>query len=216
MKLKFGLPGDPLSQIRLLLFDVGNVLLRLKMDDFLGRVQTACPALTPAVMTEELRRPGGVHWLFEEGKASFDDFHAHLVKTYGLPWNRAEFLEQWLDYFSRNEPMDALVAEIAAVHFPMAVLSNTNEVHYNDFTVRYPVFRFLNPIIGSHQIGHRKPSRQAFEAALGLLGLPGSAIFYIDDLKANVEMAQEMGMTAYHYTFDDGGLRAALLGAGLL
>ncbi len=204
-----------MSRIRLLLFDVGNVLLRLELNAFFGRVRTACPALAPAVLEAELKRPGGVHWLFEEGKASFDDFHTHLVKAYGLPWNRDEFRKNWLDYFSRNEPMEALVAELSAAGFPMAVLSNTNEAHYGDFTVRYSVFRAMNPIIGSHQIGHRKPSRQAFEAALARLGLPGSAIFYVDDLEANVEMAREMGMTAYHYAFDDGNLRKALVAAGL-
>ena len=204
-----------MSPVRLLLFDVGNVLLRLKTDAFLGKVHAACPALAPAVMAEELKRKDGAHWLFEEGKASFDDFHGDLVQRFGLSWDRAVLLSHWLDYFDRNEPMEALVSELSASSFPMAVLSNTNEAHYNDFTLRYSIFGPIAPIIGSHQVGHRKPSRQCFEAALGLLQLPGSAIYYVDDLFANVETARSVGMQAYHYCFDDALLRKALIQAGL-
>ena len=74
---------------RIVLFDVGNVLLKLKMPDFFARVQKACPKLDPATMELELKREGGMHLLYETGKASFDDFHQDLQKRFGLPWDRA-------------------------------------------------------------------------------------------------------------------------------
>lgn len=55
-------------------------------------------------------------------------------------------------------------------------------------------------IIISSEIGHAKPSKEAFDAALRILETPSSEVLFIDDNPANVESAKAVGIKSIRYT----------------
>lgn len=197
-----------------ILFDVGNVLLRLKTDDFLKRVKAACPALGPEIMLAELRDPGSRHFAYERGEISGPDFHAHLQSQFGLGWSYSEWLWNWNDYFLPNRPMEVLIAKLQG-QVEFWALSNTNAEHYIHFKREYRLFDSFKGVIGSHQWGLRKPDLALYKIAINATCLPAEEIFFIDDLEKNVSAARAAGMQAFHYEFNDLNLKAALKASGL-
>src|SRR6185436_15186321 len=119
--------------IKAVLSDVGNVLLKLKTEDFLARVLAACPKLDRDTLLSELRGRENLHDRYERGKISGEEFHAHLVKWYGLPWDYAQWVVQWNDYFLVNRPMEVLVSKLRG-RVKLVGLSNTNPEHHGHFT----------------------------------------------------------------------------------
>ena len=49
-------------------------------------------------------------------------------------------------------------------------------------------------------LGHRKPDRESFEHAASTVGRPMEQLIFIDDSKANIEAAQELGIKAILFT----------------
>jgi putative hydrolase of the HAD superfamily len=203
-----------MAGVKMILFDVGNVLLKLRKDEFLQKVEKACPALPRAVMDSELVKEGSVHLAYETGAATFKQFYSHLVKTYGLPWTEEVFLEHWRNYFSENPPMTSRVEHLAG-KARLWVLSNTNAEHYAWFVTQFPVFRHFEKILGSHQLGARKPSSDIYATLLDRSGLDAEEIFFIDDMAENIEAARALGIRAFQYYGNESELDQALADAGI-
>jgi putative hydrolase of the HAD superfamily len=86
------------------------------------------------------------------------------------------------------------------------MLSNTNEMHII-FYIEYLKQRFGCDLLSelfdrtffSHEIGYRKPNREAFDYVLKSEGLKPAETLFIDDLEHNVIGARQTGMQAYHH-----------------
>lgn len=185
-----------------ILFDVGNVLLRLKTDEFLRAVEGACPALDRATMLAELRQEGSRHHAYEKGEITGEGFHAHMVSRFGMRWSYAEWLRQWNDYFLPNRPMEVFLAKLKS-QARFWGLSNTNAEHYAYMRQNFRFFDAFEGVIGSHQVGLRKPDPRIYRAAAQKIGLPAGKILFIDDLQANVDAGLAEGMQAFRYAFND-------------
>ena len=67
----------------------------------------------------------------------------------------------------------------------------------------------------SHEIGHLKPARTAFEHVLADLGCHSSCVVFLDDNQLNVDAAQTVGIQAYR-TVGIAEVQTALRSLGLL
>lgn len=87
-------------------------------------------------------------------------------------------------------------------HYPTAVLSNTNPVHWaqaRDGFFRYKglgVEDFFRHTFLSYEMGVMKPQAEIYEKVIESLGVPASEIVFFDDLEANCEAARAAGMKA--------------------
>lgn len=197
-----------------ILFDVGNVLLRLKSDDFLTAFLAACPAQAAETVRREMREGTGLHFAYERGELSAAEFHAQLRNTCGLTWSFDEWLRRWNDYFLPNRPMEVLIAKLQG-QLRFWALSNTNAEHFATFKRDFRLFDSFEGIIGSQECGLRKPDIRIYQLALRRMELPPHDVVFIDDLQPNIDAAKGLGMRVFHYSFNDLELKAYLREMGL-
>ena len=89
--------------------------------------------------------------------------------------------------------------------FRTFLLSNTNKIHYDDYTA---VIQRENGISGldhlfektylSHEMGLRKPDPEIFKVVLRENNLTAEETLFIDDSPQHIESAKSIGINAYH------------------
>jgi glucose-1-phosphatase len=114
-----------------------------------------------------------------------------------------------------DKAWNTMIGEMPSAHLPLLrnlrktyktyILSNTNTIHIAYFTAylerRFgynPLSDMFDKVYFSHEIGERKPDRQAYEAVLNDAGLKPNETLFIDDLQMNIEGAKKVGLLAYH------------------
>jgi epoxide hydrolase-like predicted phosphatase len=110
-----------------------------------------------------------------------------------------------------DERMLAAVAAARRAGVRTGLLSNSWD------RAAYPRERFdglFDDLVISGEVGLRKPDPAIFTLAAQRLNLPATACVFVDDLEANVQAAQAVGMTGVHHRTADETLPrlAALLG----
>jgi len=175
---------------KVLIFDLGGVLVENS-----GR-----EALTALLSKDVQSRDVRLRWLassivqrFERGHISADEFASGLVKEWNLKLDPLEFLQTFATWPKGFFPgAKELVATLKS-RYRVICLSNSNEVHWARFPELATIFDLA---FSSHQIGHVKPDREAFEFALTSVGAKPEDVYFFDDLQPNVEAARTIGIRA--------------------
>jgi putative hydrolase of the HAD superfamily len=97
----------------------------------------------------------------------------------------------------------------------LACLSNTNTIHWPHVRDTLGLSGLLHRYYLSHEIGHLKPTRTAFEHVLVDLGCTPSRVIFLDDNQLNVDAAQAVGIQAYR-TVGIAEVKTTLQSLGLL
>jgi len=180
-----------------LLFDFGGVLVQI---DF----QRVCRHWADAagVPVKEVAGRfalGPTYERHERGEIAIGDYCHALRRDLGIALDDERLVEGWQQVFVDSiAPTAALLRELRG-RIPMYLFSNTNLTHYDFFRRRYA--RELEPldrIFTSHEMGLRKPEREAFLHVAREIGSDPRRILFFDDTLANVEAARALGMPAVH------------------
>lgn len=195
--------SNPLNAgIKIIVFDLGNVLLNID------------PSLTGKAfralgITDESEFFTGKHTLalmlsLECGTISPDDFLQEVLKKLkpGVTAKQAE--EAWnallLDFPEKRVRM----LQGLRKYYRIGLLSNTNQVHYRDYTARFardfgsPFGDLFDYRWLSHEIGIAKPEAGIFEYVLKKSGVQPAEMLFIDDTRMHVEAAARLGINAVH------------------
>lgn len=180
------------AAIDVVLFDLGGVLIELGGSAELGR-------LVGEPSEEELwRRWLGCPWVrsFERGHCDPEAFSAGMVESWGLDLSPDAFLELFTAwpkgfYPGARELVDSLAGRTRA-----ACLSNTNALHTKLEWSGTGVADLFETCFFSHEMGHVKPDREAFEFAIASLGCAPASILFLDDNQINVDAARRVGLRA--------------------
>lgn len=179
------------TEIRILLFDLGGVLLRLNT-----------PAHTfglPHSEEEFLQR--WIHSLsvrrFEQGLIDTDTFAANIVDEIKLPYNAEEFLRRfaaWPDelYSGILDLLDNIPA-----HYSKALLSNTNALHWQRDDIASVLEPRFEKLFLSYVTGRVKPDAEAFQHAQETYSCAPQEIAFFDDNPTNVAAAAGIGCRAF-------------------
>ncbi|HEY6330898.1 MAG TPA: HAD family phosphatase [Blastocatellia bacterium] len=183
----------PAANIRIILFDLGGVLVEL----------TGIPTLhswtQDRMTTDEL----WITWLsspavraFETGRSSPEEFARGLIREMNLPLTTEEFLADFA-LWPRNLFPGAidLVREISP-GYTRAVLSNSNVMHWPRLMDEWGLGEVFDHQFASHLIGKIKPDEEAFHHVVDELDCEPPTIFFLDDNMLNVETARRVGMRA--------------------
>lgn len=180
-----------------LLFDLGGVVIDIDFDRALRAWQ-----VYSRLSLDEIRqrfRFDAQYEQFERGQMDAKAYMDHLASILELQATHAQVLAAWNSIFV-GEIADTVEA-IGALpsHLPCYAFSNTNAAHHTVWSARYAApLQSFRRVFCSHEMGLRKPERQAFDQVVRSIGVAPSAIMFFDDLQANVEGARAAGLQAVH------------------
>ena len=196
-------PDD--TEIRNVVFDVGNVLLPLNYGPFVSLLTESGADLSDL--------PG---WLARigldahvRGQLSGEALLERLAATSrGGRLDPARLRVAWLDMFDEAPEMFALATGLMS-DYRVFLLSNIGDLHWAHVDARYGLGSLVHGALASFRAGAAKPESAIFRAAERQFGLePGRTVF-VDDLAANVRGAEACGWHGIRHV-DPVTTRAAL------
>ncbi|KAF9169858.1 hypothetical protein BGX21_006743 [Mortierella sp. AD011] len=190
--------------IKNLIFDLGNVILRIDQNASANSLK-ALGATDFPTLAQHHDIKAIVD--YEVGKISSAEFRSAIRSSTNLPdtVTDEEFDKAWntmlLDFpKGRLEFVRSLKKDYG---YKVYLLSNTNATHIEyvdkiclkDYQ-EDSLSPFFDKIYYSHDIGYRKPSKEAFEHILKDQNLVASETLFLDDMLENVEAAKKCGLQA--------------------
>ena len=176
------------SDIEFVLFDLGGVIIELgqladlqRLTGFLGDSDTWRQILEPWI-----RR-------FERGECSANEFSTGIVADWGVditPARWLEILQEWPigPYPGTTELLLELRQAVT-----IGCLSNTNALHWEDQSARWPVLEFFDHRFLSFELGLRKPDIAIYQAVADRMPCNPDRVLFLDDLAVNVDAARTFG-----------------------
>ena len=195
--------------IRNVVFDVGNVLVKLHYQPFMGYLAKS------GIDMSDL--PG---WLkaidlegHERGELSGEALLGRIASMAARPIDLAELRVQWLSMFERRDEMFALASGLMA-EYRVYLLSNIGDLHWQHLDGLYGLDSLVHGACASFRVGAVKPHADIYRKAEAMFDLDPAVTVFLDDLSQNVAGARECGWHAIHHT-DAGLTRAQLSGLGV-
>ncbi|KAF6246936.1 hypothetical protein C6990_07560 [Nitrosopumilus sp. b3] len=102
-------------------------------------------------------------------------------------------------HMSFNDKMFELSKNLEKNGITVGTLSNTEHVTYSVVEDLSSLNHFKHKFL-SYKIGHLKPEPQIYEHVIENIPFQKEELFFIDDLKSNVESAKKSGIDAVQYT----------------
>jgi len=207
------MPRPPSSQVRAVIWDIGNVIVRWDPRTLYDK-SIPDPARRELFLTSVCTMDWHVK---HDLGVTFADNRAPLLER------RPEFTEEILDWERRwpemfsgaiPETEDAIEA-LARRGVPQFGLSNMSHEVLGQITALSPAFRHLGDIVISAETAVMKPDPRIFAQACARFAVAPAEALFVDDSARNVAGAAALGFHVHHFA-DPAALRPALEAAGLL
>ena len=120
--------------------------------------------------------------------------------------NAQEAVLQWSSYPGVvNQPVLAALRE-ARAYLRIALVTNATSKLMSDLKALGVVAEF-DAIVNSSVVGAAKPEAQIYRAALASVRVKPREALFVDDIRANVEAAERLGLRAHCYEGVNGLIR---------
>ncbi len=185
------------DQIKVVLFDLGNVLVDFNHKRAVERISGFC-ARSPLEIYN-LFFDSQVTAIFEEGKIAPQEFYFKVKEMLDLKLSYDSFIPIWNDIFflsARNRKVYALLNLLKA-DYQTALLSNINILHYEYLKKNFPVFDVFHKLFFSYELGLAKPDKLIYQKVISSLAVSAEEIFYTDDRPELVESAASLGIKSF-------------------
>ena len=184
-------------KIEAILFDLGKVLIDFNFETGVQALHSACSISRDRfeeVLWDE-------HWIrrYERGEISTGEFHSYLCETAALKMDLSGFREVWTSVFLPGLLVSERLLATLKRKYPLILVSNTNEAHFEFIRSRYPVVDYFDEHVLSYEVGSLKPDRKIFDHAIRVSGFGPDALFFTDDREENVLMARELGIHGHQF-----------------
>ena len=197
---------------RVVFFDLGKVLLDFDWEAVCKSAATWCDT-EPVRMTRWIATSRHTHD-YECGRLTSHQFFEYARVALGFRGRFEDFAELWSDIFTEIPETVALVRQLKG-RLPLALLSNTNEMHVDWVMRQWDFMRLFDEMVLSFREGCAKPEPEIYRCALAKLSVKPAEAFFVDDRPENVAGALAVGMDAVPFT-DGAALRAELEARGVL
>jgi putative hydrolase of the HAD superfamily len=178
----------------LLIFDLGNVIIRHDDDLLFKGLSGACANPSTALrLLRDIFRKGGADLM------STNLFFESIRHKIGYTGDYDHFQSIWCSHFSRDPAMEELVAALAA-KYQLVILSNTNDAHWKFLTGSYDVLKVPRALYTSFELGMEKPSLEIYEYVLKAEHRTAEETIFVDDRQQNVDGARAAGIHGILFT----------------
>ena len=177
-----------LSQARLVIFDLGGVLASL------GRPAAQMGLQLSNDEFWSVWLGSGTVFALETGAIEEAEFFERFPAELGLTDPSQEFQQRFQRWQLELFPgVVEMLQELGETH-DVALLSNTNSIHWNLIDPYGQVRQLFDHVFLSFEIGHLKPHRDIFEYVLQSVPNARDEIVFLDDTEKNVAAAASMGI----------------------
>jgi glucose-1-phosphatase len=187
--------GKPEAAPDVLLFDLGNILVRLNSADLFWPGQNAAPGTLP--FEERWGRSQAVR-AYETGRISrLEDFYQEARREMGftVAWDDFQPLFRQIigGLFRETVPLLQTLRQT----YVLMLLSNTNQEHWIHCRDNLGLGQYFQAEFLSCQMGVMKPDPLIFQQVLTAIGHNPQNIWYFDDRLENVETARKFGIRSF-------------------
>lgn len=172
-----------------ILFDIGNVLVHVKLEPFLEALKKEVPESDPWLFLESMQ---GLH---DTGKINMNQaLYSHFKLS---EEKRKSLVEIWKNTVSRCEPMLDLFNKLKKNH-TLVLVSNIGQEHAEHLKEICPEFYDTDIIRHfSYQVGARKPSKLYFQSLFSeypewINNDNPRGLVYFDDRIENLQTVKEL------------------------
>ena len=184
--------------IDVIVFDLGGVIVNVNFDSPLGKLFDNSGTVSNTLKDESdfsslLRQ-------YETGKISAVDFHKKIVGHLEIKLSFDEFESVSNDAIEAGDDGIDSIVKTLSKKYQLAILSNTNPVHYEHIKEKYSIIGLFEHILLSYETGTLKPDIEAYKKLIHATSKPPSQHLFIDDRIENINAAKEIGMDGIHYS----------------
>lgn len=185
--------------IKQIIFDCGGVLVEMKFRDMMLEISSS-EQVTDYFMNNIWR--SGSPWLrYDKGEIGNSEILAELKAFMPEEYHcyLEEFVRRWPDALP---PMDGMADIIDALHqngCHCYLLSNFAE-RFEAMPSRVPALRKLDGAVVSYRVHMLKPDPAIYLHTLDTFGIKAEETLFIDDVAANIEGAEAVGIRAHLFT----------------
>ena len=198
---------DP-TRVEAAVFDLGGVFLAGGVESVraFGDRHGLAPEAWRAIRGDLFDDATGIWSSVERGHATFADFVTRL-RTLALEHGVAVSDEEARNFMGNGgpAPTQRLRTEIVAAatrvraRMPTALLTNNIPEWRSDWRALIDVEGLFDVVVDSCEVGMRKPEPGIYELTRERLGLPHTALFFVDDLGTNLKTARTLGWQTLRY-----------------
>ena len=191
---------------RVLLFDMGNVLVRFDSRIALAKLAPRT-AYSPDQMIQ-LMKDWGAIWDYECGRLETQQFFTAICSHLNLcDLTLPEFMSIWSSIFFDDMLISPDTLRSLRRQHRLMLLSNTNAMHFDFIRHKFPVVSEFDETLLSYQLGLMKPDPRIFAEAVARARCEPSEIFFIDDIEENVQAALSVGIPGTRFESEEQLLR---------
>ena len=198
--------------IDVIVFDLGGVIVNVNFESPMGMLFDNSGMLGNT-FKDKSDFSSLLHY-FETGKISAIDFHERILDHLGIEISFDEFKSLSNDAIEAGDDGIESIVKTLSKKYQLAILSNTNPVHYEHIKVTYSIIGLFEHVLLSYEMGTMKPDAAAYEKLIHATFTPASQHLFIDDRIENIIAAKETGMDGIQYKSVK-GLTAALRQKGI-
>ena len=218
--------------VKNILFDLGNVLIDVDIRKTLRAFGTLRAGIGDrledgaSAYREEARNTiitagdllgageSGLVAKYQVGEISTDDFVDEILSICKPGTTRQDVIDAWMAMLvGIPEARKQKLLELHKAGYKLYVLSNINELHV-DWTKEQLEDIPFEQMFFSNEIHLAKPDVRCYEMVIRETGIKPEETLYIDDLPANIEAGQRMGLQCFLNTKADEWTEACLLVRG--
>ena len=181
---------DIRTRPKLILFDLGRVLADLGSPSNRMRLQIGDEEFWDLWLSLPIVQR------FERGDIFPDEFLSRLAHELGIREDPLDFRQRFLDWHPRLYPSAESLISILATECRLALLSNTNTLHWDQIRKATSVFQHFKHLFLSYEIRRIKPERGVFDIVLESVSVSPTDILFLDDMEQNISAARQLGIKA--------------------
>ncbi len=184
-------------KVRAIIFDIGRVLIRIDASRAM-KGMAAGLSLSPDELWSAIEKdPRWKDW--QEGRIAARDWHLHMKQRFGGSVTFEEFTKTWNLVLDPEPIHPNAMFERLSKNYRLALLSNTDPIHVAHMESHYHFLAYFPARIYSCAVGVTKPNPLIYREAIRACRVRAEEAVYIDDIAANVEAAQRLGMAGIQF-----------------